>query len=295
MSKCRYRGNNERYSRMKKWILAIVLFLLIPTGCNFPLLYPQGSMATSSNNPANIDTLTTTPTAPIVSVQPTETLTPTLEISTATPTQTCTPTITVTPSDPAQAFGQPIWNNPLDNGQSFGLGSSGYDDEYTSIYIAAGKMMLTSHLISPGWKGWRLTDRYLANYYLEGTFLTSNCNGLDSYGLIFRAPDYSSGYGYYFGISCDGRYSLLRWDSAGSTHLVPWTNNSEIKDGSNQSNRIGVTVNGANYSLYVNGQKIQDVSDGEFMTQTKIGVFIAAFNTPDFTVAMDQINMWAIP
>jgi hypothetical protein len=280
---------------MKKWILAIVLVFLVPLGCNFPLLYPQGSIPTINTNPATTDTPTMTTTISLTSAQPTETLTPIFEISTPTPTQTFTPTVTATPSDPAQAFGQPAWNNPLDNGQSFGLGSSGYDDDYTSIHVAAGKMVLTSHLISPGWKGWRLTDRYLANYYLEGTFLTSNCSGLDSYGLVFRIPDYSSGYGYYFGISCDGRYSLLRWDSSGSTYLVPWTDNVLIKGGSDQNNRIGVIVNGANYSLYVNGQKIQDVYDGEFMTQTKIGVFIAAFNTPDLTVALDQLNMWTIP
>ncbi len=277
---------------MKKWIILFIVLLLFVTACNFPLFNPVGPVQTES---PTSETLTLTSTLSQGPDQATRTVTPSQQSVTATVTETVTPTITVTPSDPAQALGQPVWNNPLDNGQSFGLGSSGYSDDYSSIYVSGSRMILTSHLASAGWKSWRLTDRYLANYYLEGTFMASACSGLDSYGLVYRVPDYSSGFGYYFGISCDGRYSLLRWDSNGSTYIVPWTTNPEINVGSNQTNRIGVMVNGAIYSLYVNGKKLQDVNDGSFMTDTKLGIFIAAFETPDFTVSLDQINQWEIP
>ncbi len=281
--------------RMKKWILPVVIIFLLPLACNFPLFNPASSNQQVDTSSPEILTLTSTLGTTQNPGVPTATFTLTLLSDTPTPTITITPTVTETPSDPAQALGQTVWNNPLDSGQSFGLGSSGYSDDYTDIYVAGSRMVLTSHLLSPGWKGWRLTDRYLPNFYLEGTFITGNCSGLDSYGLVVRAPDYSSGNGYYFGISCDGRYSLLRWDEYGSVYLVPWTNNLEIKAGSNQNNRIGIMVNGAIYSLYINGKRIQDVNDGSFMTQTKIGVFIAASETVDFSVALDQLNMWQIP
>lgn len=277
---------------MKKRVLTFIVLVLLPVACNFPLFNPAHP---ASNGSALPDAATLTATLQPVESTATETMTPSLQSITATVTETVTPTVTATSSDPAQLLGQPVLTNRLDSGQAFALGSSGYNDDGTSIYVAGGKMVLTSHLASAGWIGWRVTESHLANYYLEVTFLTGICSGLDNYGLVFRAKDFSSGDGYYLGISCDGRFSLVRLESFYPTYLIAWTNSAEIKAGSDQSNRIGVIVDGARYSLYFNGKLIQEVNDGQYMTQTKIGVFISAYEMPEFTVSLDQIDMWAIP
>jgi hypothetical protein len=201
--------------------------------------------------------------------------------------------MTATPSDPSKMLGDPVWHNTLDSGSSFGL-STPYNDGYSEFSISGGKMSMTSLGLS-GWKGWRLTDRKIANYYMEDLFTVQTCTGMDSYGAVFRAPNYDSGYGYYFGITCDGQYSLMRWDESGEVFLQNWNSSPEIKSGSDQTNKIGVLVKGTKIQLYVNGKLVQEISDPTFAAETIIGVFVAGLSTPEFTVDLDQIDLWLVP
>jgi len=64
--------------------------------------------------------------------------------------------------------------------------------------------------------------------------------------------------GYLFGISCDGQYSLRKWDGkAGDkgvmTVLVNWTASPSIQAGSNKTNTIGFMAVGDRLILYANG------------------------------------------
>ena len=54
-----------------------------------------------------------------------------------------------------------------------------------------------------------------ANFYLEGTFSTHDCSGSDLYGLVFRATKDNAGY--FFGVTCDGRYNLYARDFNNNT------------------------------------------------------------------------------
>lgn len=284
---------------MKRSILLLLASIFLFTACNFPLAQPtvdQSAVATkvaqvltqtslpptSGSQPTNVNSLTPVPAG--------TTVTP---LETATVTVTSTPTLTPTPSDPSQMYGSPYWQNGMDSGASFGL-STPYNDGNSAFSISGGKLIMTSLTLS-GWKGWRLTDRKIANYYMEDIFITQNCSGMDSYGIVFRAPDYSSGYGYYFGITCDGQYSLMRWSPSGESYLQSWKNSPEILSGSNQTNKIGVLVKGNDIKLYVNSKQIQEINDPTFPAQTIIGVFIAGFSTSNFTVDVDQITMWQVP
>ncbi len=213
---------------------------------------------------------------------------------TNTPGTTDTPTVTPTQGDPATVYGTAYWSNTLDSGSGFGLSGSGYDDGYTSITIQNGKMVLTS-LSATGWKGWRLTDRGLANYYLEGTFIIPSCAGGDLYGLVFRSPDYSSGFGYYLGLTCDGKYSLQRWDSGGLATLISSTASPLIKSGSGQTNRLGILAKGAALEIFINGESAQAITDGSFLNATIIGVFIAGKDSINFSAQLDDIKMWSVP
>jgi len=178
----------------------------------------------------------------------------------------------------------------MNDGKAFGLDASGYNDGYASFVVSNGAMVMTS--LATAYKEWRLTDRSVSNYYLEGIFKTNSCSGSDQYGLAFRVPDYSSGYGYYLTITCDGKYSILKWDSSGTSTLINATTSDKLKAGSNQTNRIGVMVNGSDYTLYFNGEKIQEFNDSAFGSASKLGVFITGYNTANFTVDVDKLDLW---
>jgi Domain of Unknown Function (DUF1080) len=275
--------------------ILILIVLLALTACNFPLSKTQATPDVVGTRVAQAKTQTAT--AASVSQQTQQAASSATMALSATPTGTPTSVITETPtttpttSDPAKLLGTPAWDDPMDNGKAFGLDSSGYNDGYAQFSISNGVMVMTS-LTTAGYKEWRLTDRSISNYYLEGTFKTNDCSGSDQYGLVFRVPDYSSGYGYYLTITCDGTYSVLKWDSNGTSTLVNAATSDKIKAGSNQTNRIGVMVNGSDYTLYFNGEKIQEFKDSAFGSASKLGVFITGYNTSNFTVDVDKLDLW---
>lgn len=280
---------------MKKILVVSLIGILFLSSCNFPLLKPTPDQSAVATKVAQALTQTVLP-GPLPS-QTTSGSTPSATSSSieATPTitSTSTATITATPSDPSQMYGAPYWHNGMDSGASFGL-STPYNDGYSAFSISGGKMTMTGISLG-GWKGWRLTDRKLANYYMEDIFNVQSCTGMGSYGIVFRSPDYSTGFGYYLGITCDGQYSLMRWSSSGETYIQNWKTSPEIVAGSNQTNKVGVLVKGNDIQIFINGKQVQSISDATFPTQTIIGVFIASMTTPNFTVDVDQIDMWQIP
>lgn len=275
---------------MKKSVSLIFFCILWLTACNFPLSKPTVDKNFVATRVAQVLTETSLPQSGVTLLPATQT-----NAFTETPisTLTETPTITTTPSDPSKMYGDPVWHNTLDSGAGFGL-TTAYNDGNTEFYISGGKMIMKSLSLS-GWKGWRLTDRKIPNFYMEDIFNIHDCSGTDSYGLVFRAPDYESGFGYYYGIACDGKYSLLRWSADGQAYLQNWKSAAEINAGANVTNKVGVLAKGTNIQLFINGKLIQEFNDPAFPAETIIGVFIAGLNTPEFTVELDQVDLWQIP
>jgi len=268
----------------------ILIVLLVLTACNFPLSQTQATPDLIGTRVAQAKTQTAT--VYMVSQKTQQSVSSATTSLSVTPTisPTGTPTVTPTISDPAKFLGTPAWDDPMDNGKAFGIDASGYNDGYAQFTVSNGVMAMTS--LTTAYKEWRLTDRSIANYYLEGTFKTNTCSGSDQYGLVFRVPDYSSGYGYYLVITCDGTYSVQRWDSSGTTTLINATTSDKIKSSSNQTNRFGVMVDGSDYTLYFNGEKIQEFKDSAFGSASKLGVFITGYNTSNFTVDVDKMDLW---
>jgi hypothetical protein len=267
---------------MQKRLIFILLGCFL-TGCTFPLFQSQGVPDAIATQVA----LFLTQTAEMIPASGTPSQ------NQSTPSQEPSPTITPTPSDPAFSLGTPRWSGGLNSSGAFGL-STPYEDPNTKIYLQNGKMILIS-LQAVGWKGWRLTDRQVSNYYLEASFKPQSCSGMDQYGLVFRAPDYGSGMGYYFIITCDGRFGLLKWGTSTQSYVVNLTTNSNIIPGNNQTNRLGVYLKENSIRLFMNGKQIFETADSSFQTATKLGAVIAAVSTPGFTVEMSQIQLWNVP
>ena len=268
------------------------LLVAVISACNLPstakITPTEDSVAAAVR-----ETLTALPTKTAVSTQiillPTET-------QTSTPTPETTPTNAASPSptpsgDPKSWLGVPTRIDTLDSAQGFGL-AGGYEDSAARLVVSDGAMIMTS-FSAVGWRTWRVRPPELSNAYLEGTFRTTNCSGSDQYGLVLRAPNYDTGFGYYFGITCDGKFSFSRWDATGNASLVTPTTDSSILQGSGQINRLGVMAAGNKFTLYINGIKIKDFEDNA-LAAGFFGAFLGGFSG-NFTVQLEEIAYWVQP
>ena len=87
-------------------------------------------------------------------------------------------------------------------------------------------------------------------------------NDNNDYGVICRAN--ADGAGYFFLISGDGFFAILRGDANDEfEQLIDWTSSNAINQG-NSSNEIQVTCEGENLSLQVNGELLASVKDSHY-------------------------------
>jgi hypothetical protein len=221
---------------------------------------------------------------------PTPTSPPPTDTSTPTPTETATPRPTSTPmaSDPRRLLGNPTWRDAtFRENQNWG---EAWDGEFTSGRFSNNQMILTS----TGVDGWTLTWPKPADFYIEMTATTGECAGSDRYGLIVRVPD-SYDRGYLVGLTCDGRYSLRKWNPDANRYevLIGWTASEHINAGSNQTNRVGLKAEGSRFEVYANGAFLAEASDSE-LKEGRFGPFIGHDQTENFTIAISEIAYWAL-
>lgn len=275
---------------MKNTALTVVIILLVVTGCNLP--YGQQLPPTPDVVATQVATLLTVPSTalPVVDTPVavvSATLAPSATVqSTATPQPTATPS----PEDPRVLLGEPDFTDTLDSGRSFGLESKAYDDDYTYIRVENSALMLTSRYAT-GFRGWRTGGTKLGNAYLEAMVHVGECSGADNYGLVFRSPDFMEGY--WFQLTCSGNWDLGYWNGDEYSSLASGTNVSgALLTGSNQTNRLGVWANGSQIKLYINGKMISQVDDSTQTEPGSYGAIIASFNTPNFTISVDEFSYW---
>ncbi len=281
---------------MKKSIITLVLLAFLLTSCNFPLMRATPDMNLVSTKVAATLSAAQTQSAPTMTPQViVETPQPPSETPTIEPSLTTTSTHTATSpaGDPSLTLGDPGFYETFSSGTSFGLAEP-YEDDAVKIEVKNGAMVFRSLNINRGMR-WRLTSRDPLNLYLEGTFKTLNCSGVDQYGIVMRAPTYSDGIGYYFGATCGGQYYLMRWDAGGQKSIVNLTTDSNLYAGSNQTNRLGIMANGKTIRLYVNGKLVRELEDDGITAKGYIGAFSSAKEDPNFTVHMEELKMWTLP
>jgi hypothetical protein len=208
-------------------------------------------------------------------------------------TETPTLTPTISNEDPISYLGQAAGRDQIDSGAGFGIDASGYEDDYTRITISEGSMFIHNSS-TIGWRGWRVRPPKLQDAYIEGTFTTHGCVGSDQYGLVVRAPDYGNGQGYYFGVTCDGRFNLVRWTEDGTSVVVNNTQSDMIRSGSGQVNRLGVMMRGSNFRLYVNGRVVHEVNDEAIKESGYYGPFVSG-SSGTLVISLDEIAYWNLP
>lgn len=292
---------------MKRLILlSLILMGLVLTGCNLPSstlspdVDPDDSMATEISKILTGTPIIVDPTATVQSegtayppleetdvVEPDATETPAIdeEEKTATPEATTT---TLADTDPVKNLGAADWVDNMDDGDNWPTGFN----EYTTIKFADGTLKLTAEKEVDGW---RLSWPFLGDFYLEATLQSPECAGGDHFGLMFRVPaNANANQGYLFGITCNGQYSVRRWDSKTMYSLASLTAHDAINQGENVVNKLGVMADGADLVFYINGQKVKELSDSAYL-EGSFGIFVGGSNADTPTVWVDQIRYWTIP
>ena len=207
------------------------------------------------------------------------------EITPVAPTPTPVP---ITDDDPVAELGPVDWVDNMATGANWATGFSSFTNiRFDSGYL---KLTSTSDLI-----GWRLSWPVLDDFYLESTVLSPNCSGWDEFGMVFRAPEsIGAEKVYLFGITCNGRYSLRRWDGHNMHVIINWTQDSNIQTGASNTNRLGVMAQGSNLGLYINGHHVNEAVDGAYLSG-QFGVFVGSHEVDNVEVWMEQIRYWENP
>ena len=206
------------------------------------------------------------------------------------------PEPTIESDDPAIYLGDVDWIDEMETAEYWSTESG----ELTSAAFENGTLKLTALSETNGWR--IASTPMLGNAYIEAEVKMGACRETDGYGFIFRVPknsDYNKGY--LFGITCDGRYSLRKWDGlAGETGLMLWlkyyTISEWINEGANQSNRIGVMALDNRFILYVNGEKVDEVIDDDnAYAEGFFGLYVNRDKTENLAIVVDKVSYWTDP
>jgi LysM repeat protein len=190
--------------------------------------------------------------------------------------------------DPRDQLGNPAFRDTFIDDRNW-LVSDGF---FTSNRIEDGSMILTAHT---GTDGWRITRPEVENYYLEMVVRTGEeCEGGDRYGLFVNMPiDPDAQHtGNQFGVTCNGHYFLRSWHAGTGTWLIRPTPNDAINTGEEETNRLGIMVEGAQLTLFINGERIAQANDATYAGRGRFGIFIGAPETEEFTILIDEIAYW---
>ena len=162
-----------------------------------------------------------------------------------------------TGTDPRQLFGEPKSQDTFERGSSgFGL-SAGLNDNENIRIIALNNRLSLEPKKNNGWISWRLRPPSVNDGAAEMEFSIITCARGDRTGILMRSPDYNSGHGYYFSLSCEGTVSILR----DTTVINTADARGVFKNSSGDVNVITALVQGNNLTFVLNGESLLSVQD----------------------------------
>jgi len=252
----------------------------------------QAEVTETSSVSAAIETAAAQATAQAEEITLTEAVTeePATE-PTVTPTSAPTPTPTIVSNDPGIYLGAADWTDNMDDIKNWPVDKN----DYSSAVHENGYYRITSLADADGWR-LANTDAF-TNGYTELVFTTETCSVDDHYGIIFRVPALqAANQGYLFGVTCDGRYNLRKWDGTTGetgtmTTLIRYTNSAMLNSGSNKQNVLGVMTKGNIISLYINGELVDQITDDAY-TGGYFGAFAGWEQTENFSVRVEKASYW---
>jgi hypothetical protein len=190
-------------------------------------------------------------------------------------------------------LGNPTWNDGFDSDSGFWVLGN---DSKLGYKLTNSTLVMTGFEIAGDL--WRLNSKpEVKNLFLETNFITGDkCSGKDSYGLIVRSTDSNDDIfdsGYVFTFSCDGMYRLYRMDDGTYAGLLNWTSSTEIKAGSNVSNRMGIYIEDDLIQLYANGNRLAQIRDTAH-EDGKWGLVLRANETSNLEIIVEDVSYWIL-
>ena len=141
---------------------------------------------------------------------------------------------------------------------------------------------------------WSFSAIELKDYYFEiNVKMPGDCVGKDRGGIIFGTPLGETDNGANYQVSCDGHYRLFIYTGSETINLINWTESSEINKGPNSVNRLGVLHKGDKISLYMNGIKMDTVTDDTYVNKGRIGVNMGVDDHDNVTIYFDDASYWS--
>ncbi len=276
---------DKKYFSNRRKVILIGSLLFLLQACNFPL---------AQNSSFNDKVATQAAYAFTQTAQQSQVLTASI---TTTPTPIL-PTVTPTSEldDPKTLLGSAAWQDSLASGNSFGLGTEEEQISGTNatVWVKDGSLNMYRSSASGGYI-WYCAYPNIADFYLEAKFETQNCNGADEYGLTFRKPDFDDKSGYYFAVTCEGNFNLIRWTASGSTLLGDWKSSDALNKRPNAVNTLGVWAEETKIKLYINDKFAAEYEDSAGLNSGYFGLFSNSKQSAGMLVKMDEIAYWNLP
>ncbi len=281
--------------RKHRVMISVLALMILLSGCNLPGdSAPTPDLVATQVARLLTEAATETQIPTAEDAQPTPSQTATLSEPTATPTET--PTATPTPTatedidDPAQFLGAPAWTEDFDGSSS----PWDFDSTQATFEVVNGALSLTAKN-NPNWHSWYVSGPKLKNAYLEATIELSNCSGNDRFGLAVRSS--SDGQQFYFmGITCDGQWGFFRMaENVDINQIRPFQAAEPLNNGTNNPHRVGVWMEGQNFTFYIDGEEVGTATDDTLPSDGYTGFLIAYANTSGFNVRVDQLRYWNLP
>ena len=261
-----YGERNFRMDSRLSWILLQAACAIILTSCS-------GSLPTLTPTPSLV-LPTDTPTSTIIWFPPTNTP---LEF----PTQPIASTPEYHPGVGdllfADSFDRPeLWNT------STSSQASAIVTRNRLVQSVSGPAVYISSLRSQPTVG---------DFYAEATADVSLCNGIDKYGMVFRAAP--GGNYYRFAVNCDGQARLER-SSGGETYPIQdWQPSGDVTIGAPAHMKIGVWAAGSEMRFFLNDHYQFTVRDPLFHTGT-LGFFVYANRKTPVTVSFSDLTVYSV-
>jgi hypothetical protein len=219
-----------------------------------------------------------TPTSPPTAAQPTA-----LDTATAAVAPSPSPTSFMNQIALAGATGQ-LFDETFKPGGYWDTGET----PYAVREIADGRFTIKMKTI--GAISWSFNGVSGDNFYVQAAITTEGCRAGDYYGIVFRVRDDSNFYLY--GISCDGRYRVLRQKDGEFTPVIDFKFSPAIAV-NGIYNLLGVRAVNDQLSFYVNDEFLATATDKTF-AQGRFGTFAKSFETANLTIHFDDITAWTI-
>jgi hypothetical protein len=266
---------------------------------------PTEETPAATTDAAAAESATPAPTNTMYIITPTLSPTPTSEVEATTPAES-----TSAPTQPPQA--QPTSSLPQINPDVEFTGAkhvdtldqpalwydaSGVlpDTQYLKMDIADGIMTVTGKLRL--WDTWWISGFTLNNFYIEMEVNSGECNPDDAYGMILRASLHGEPtHGYLVAFTCDGKVFAKRQETVSPYTAISILNPTEtdlIYAGKNQTNILGVLMDGDSITIYPNRRYFTIIQDDAF-SYGRYGIFVQAGDAGAFTYTVSEIRTWGV-